>query len=163
MVTFWASLKIRLLFVLVTLAVTVNSFNGKIEIENVLVSSNTMFVEIIPNAWIWYGKRWVKLEGLALKSLLEFFIRLDLTKIVTELLTKCWIAIVAMLMTSAPSLLGKRLIYLSKEKSSVTRWLDYFSIFGRLKQLKFTQRAQIVCQSRLKICQILNKYYKIVI
>ena len=50
MVTFWASLKIRLLFVLVTLAVTVNSFNGKIEIENVLVSSNTMFVEIIPNA-----------------------------------------------------------------------------------------------------------------
>ena len=112
-------------------------------IDTVIVSSNTMFVEIIPNAWIWYGKRWVKLEGLALKSLLEFFIRLDLTKIVTELLTKCWIAIVAMLMTSAPSLLGKRLIYLSKEKSSVTRWLDYFSIFGRLKQLKFTQRAQL--------------------
>ena len=35
--------------------------------------------------------------------------------------------------------------------SSVTIWLDYFSLFGFPKYFKFDHNVQLICQSRFKI------------
>ena len=43
---------------------------------------------------------------------------------------------------------------------SVTRWLNYFKIFGHLKQWKFGQ-SQHFCQNGIIFCQILNSPLKI--
>ena len=45
-----------------------------------------------------------------------------------------------------------------KESRSVTRWLDYFSLFCFLQQLKFAPQK---CQSRFKICQTINNPSKV--
>ena len=46
---------------------------------------------------------------------------------------------------------------------SVTRWLDYFSIFGHLQQWKFALKHQIFAKADSKFCQTLNNAFKIFI
>ena len=48
----------------------------------------------------------------------------------------------------------------SKCVLSVTRLLDYFSIFGHLHQWKFAQKYRKFADVGLKFCQILNKRIK---
>ena len=43
---------------------------------------------------------------------------------------------------------------------SVTRWLEYFSIFGHLKECKFSQKHKIFAKVGSKFCQIVNTAFK---
>ena len=44
---------------------------------------------------------------------------------------------------------------MSVQVSSVTRWLNYFSIFGHLKQRKIAQKNKIFTKVGSQFCQIL--------
>ena len=47
--------------------------------------------------------------------------------------------------------------HFKRKKASVTRWLDYFSIFGHLQQWQFAQKQKIITKAGSKFCKMIIK------